>query len=281
MVALLPAVERLIELALDEDLGRGDVTSEALCDPNARAQGVFLAKQPLVVSGLDVAARVLARVDSSIELLSPAAPGQALAPGQTLAEVRGPARGLLGGERVALNFLARLCGVATLTRRFVDAVQGTRARITDTRKTTPGWRFLEKRAVRDGGGSNHRADLAAGILIKDNHVALYGVAGALARARSHAPHGLRLEIEITQHAQIEEALSAGADILLFDNMSVAEVAEAVRTVAGRALTEASGGVSLDNVRALAETGVDRISVGRLTHSAPAADISLELGRDQR
>jgi nicotinate-nucleotide pyrophosphorylase (carboxylating) len=276
MVTLPPAVERLIELALEEDLGRGDATSEALVDASARASGVVLAKEPLVVSGLDVAARVFLRVDESVEVVCLVEDGQKVEPDAHLLRVKGPARALLGAERTALNFLQRLSGVATLARRYVDAIEGTGARIADTRKTTPGWRWLEKRAVRHGGASNHRADLAAGILIKDNHVALYGVGGAVARARKNAPHSLRIEVEVTRLDQIDEALAAGADVLLLDNMTRAEIAQACLQVAGKALVEVSGGVTLETVRALAEAGPDILSVGRLTHSAPGVDLSLEL-----
>lgn len=274
---LPPAVQRLIDLALDEDLGRGDATSEALVDAGARARGAIVAKQPLVLSGLDVAAHVFERVDVRIDCQPLAQDGDRISPGSEVIRVEGSARAILGAERTALNFLQRLSGVATLTRELVDAVAGTKARIADTRKTTPGFRWLEKRAVRHGGGFNHRADLAAGILIKDNHVALYGVRGAIERARKIAPHSLRIEIEVTSAAQLDEALAARADVILLDNMSRDEVAECVRRIAGAAIVEVSGGVRLDTVRALAETGVDILSVGRLTHSAPAVDMSLEVG----
>ena len=274
--ALPPAVERLIDLALDEDLGRGDATSLALVDASAAAHGAIFAKELLVVSGLDVAARVFGRVDGRIETEPLVAAAAAVVPGTAVLRVAGPARSVLGAERTALNFLQRLSGVATLTRRFVEAVAGTRARIVDTRKTTPGFRWLEKRAVRDGGGGNHRADLAGGVLIKDNHVALYGVRGAVERARANASHALRIEVEITLLAQIDEALAAGAEAILLDNLPAAEVAEAVRRIAGRALVEASGGVTLERARQLAEAGADLISIGRLTHSAPAVDLSLEV-----
>jgi len=274
-VILPPAVERLIELAIDEDLGRGDATSDALVDADALGDARIVAKEVLVLSGLDVAARVFERVDARIEATALAQDGTRVARGSSVMRVRGPARGMLGAERTALNFLQRLSGVATLTRHFVDAIAGTRARIADTRKTTPGLRWLEKRAVRDGGGSNHRADLAAGILIKDNHVALCGVLGALERARARGAHSLRVEIEVTRLDQVEAALAGRADVILLDNMPAAEARKAVALVAGRALVEVSGGVRLDNVRELADAGVDIISVGRLTHSAPAVDLSLE------
>jgi nicotinate-nucleotide pyrophosphorylase (carboxylating) len=271
-VSLPPAVERLIDLALDEDLGRGDATSEALVEDNARAGGTIVAKQNLVLSGLDVAARVFERLGAKAD--AKVADGDAIAKGSAVMRVEGPARAVLAGERTALNFLQRLSGVATLTHDYAQAIAGTKARVADTRKTTPGWRWLEKRAVRHGGGTNHRADLASGILIKDNHVALYGVRGAVERARKTAAHSLRVEVEITRLDQIDEALAA--DVILLDNMTRDQVAEAVKTIAHRALVEVSGGVTLETIRALAETGVDIISVGRLTHSAPAVDLSLEL-----
>jgi nicotinate-nucleotide pyrophosphorylase (carboxylating) len=275
---LPPAALRLIELALDEDLGRGDVTSEALVDESATARGAIVTKEPLVVSGLDVALAVFARVSGRIEARPLARAGEAVPQGSAVVAVQGPARAVLGAERTALNFLQRLCGVATLTRRYVDAARavGSAARIADTRKTTPGFRFLEKRAVRDGGGANHRADLASGILIKDNHVALYGVQGAIDRARKVAPHGLRIEIEVTSLAQLEEALSARVDVVLLDNFEDAELVRAVAAARGRALVEVSGGVTLERVARLGAAGVDVISIGRLTHSAPAVDLSLEL-----
>jgi nicotinate-nucleotide pyrophosphorylase (carboxylating) len=194
-----------------------------------------------------------------------------------VATVEGATRSLLSAERTALNFLQRLSGVATLTRRFVDLAAGTRALICDTRKTAPGWRALDKLAVRAGGGANHRADLASGILIKDNHVIAAGsVRAAVERARRHAPHSLRIEVEVTRLDQIEEALAAGAEVVLLDNMDPSRVAAAVQQISGRALVEVSGGVNLDTVRAFAEAGPDRISIGALTHSARAVDLSLEL-----
>jgi nicotinate-nucleotide pyrophosphorylase (carboxylating) len=273
---LPPAVGTLIGLALEEDLGRGDATSCALVDAARTATATIIAKEPLVLSGLDLARAVFEQVSPQLRVTELAADGERVTSGQTVMQVAGPARPLLGAERTALNFVQHLSGVATLTRRFVDEVAGTRARVVDTRKTLPGFRWLEKRAVRHGGGFNHRADLAAGVLIKDNHVALYGVRGAVERARASAPHGLRIEVEVTTMAELEEALAARAEVVLLDNLRVEQVAQAVARVAGRALVEISGGVGLDTVRALAETGADVISIGRLTHSAPAVDLSLEL-----
>jgi nicotinate-nucleotide pyrophosphorylase (carboxylating) len=274
---LTPAVMALIELALEEDLGRGDVTSEAIFDASARARGRIIAKEPLVVAGVDVARAVFVRVDPATRCDLAVADGQAMQKGEVVCEVSGTARALLAAERTALNFLQRLSGVATLTRRYVDAVAGTKTRVCDTRKTTPGWRLLDKQAVRAGGGANHRADLASGVLIKDNHIAACGsVRAAVERARAYAPHGLRVEVEVTRLDQIEEALTAGAEVILLDNMSPAMVKEGVARIAGRAVVELSGGITLDTISAYAAAGADRISVGALTHSARAVDLSLEL-----
>ena len=275
---LSPAISALIDLALEEDLGRGDVTSEAIFpDPAARGQGRIVAKAPIVLCGVEVAREVFRRVDARVAFAARAADGDRLDRGRTAIEVEGPVRALLGAERTALNFLQRLSGVATLTRRFVDAVIGTRAIVVDTRKTLPGWRALDKRAVACGGGRNHRADLGSGVLIKDNHVAAAGgVRAAVERARAAAPHPLRIEVEVTTVAELDEALAAGAEIVLLDNMAAPDVAHAVARIAGRARVEVSGGVTLETVRAFAEAGADLISVGALTHSAPAVDLSLEM-----
>jgi nicotinate-nucleotide pyrophosphorylase (carboxylating) len=274
---MTPAMEALIALALEEDLGRGDPTSEAIFSSEAQASGRIVAKEPLVLAGAEVARAVFQRVDPALRCDPVAGDGQRLLPGEVVALVAGPTRSLLMAERTALNFLQRLSGIATLTRRFVDAVQGTRAQICDTRKTAPGFRALDKLAVRAGGGRNHRADLASGILIKDNHVAACGsVRAAVERARSRAPHGLRVEVEVDSLAQIDEALTAGAEVILLDNFDASAVEQAVTQIAGRALIEVSGGVSLETVRAFAEAGPDRISVGALTHSPRAVDLSLEM-----
>jgi nicotinate-nucleotide pyrophosphorylase (carboxylating) len=273
---LTPAVEALIALALEEDFGRGDVTSEAIFAATELSSGQIVAKEPLTVAGIAVAAAVFARVDHETRFVARVSDGARVDKGAIVAVVEGRTRALLSSERTALNFLQRLSGVATLTRRFVDVVAGTRARIVDTRKTTPGWRALDKEAVRAGGGSNHRADLASGVLIKDNHVAACGgVKAAVERARAHAPHSLRVEVEVTGLAQIDDALGAGADIVLLDNFDPGTVARAVKQIAGRAIVEVSGGINLDTVRAFAEAGPDLISVGALTHSARAVDLSLE------
>ncbi len=274
-------VRQVVRAALEEDLAWGDATTDALVPPALRSAGVLLAKAPGVIAGLPVAEAVFHEIEPAIVFQAVVHDGAAVRPGDILARLEGPAAALLCAERVALNFLQRLSGIATLTRRYVEAVQGTAARIVDTRKTTPGLRALEKYAVRAGGGQNHRFCLADGVLIKDNHIAALASAGAslreiVARVRQNTPHSLRVEVEVTRLDQIEEALAGGADALLLDNMPPPMLREAVRLVAGRAITEASGGITLETVRAVAEAGVDLISVGALTHSAPALDISLEL-----
>lgn len=275
--------EAIVDLALAEDIGTGDVTTLATVDAGRQARATLLAKAEGVISGLDVATFVFSRVDPAIEVVPSVTAGARVAPRTVIAELSGPARSLLTGERLALNLLQRLSGVATATARYVNAVAGTGARIVDTRKTTPGLRQLEKQAVRDGGGHNHRVGLADGVLIKDNHLAAVGgpdrVTRAIHCARAYAPHTLRIEVEVTTLAEVEEAVAAGADVILLDNMSVEMMRQAVEWVAGRVMLEASGGVNLGTVRAIAETGVDLISVGALTHSAPALDISLEFALD--
>jgi nicotinate-nucleotide pyrophosphorylase (carboxylating) len=267
-----------IDLALAEDIGAGDVTTLSTVPAQATASGVMLVKQTGVLSGLEAARYVFTRIDPSIDIRWLADDGDAVAAGTVIVNLEGPARTLLTAERTALNLLQRLSGVATATAAYVAAVAGTQARIIDTRKTTPGLRALEKQAVRHGGGHNHRFGLSDGVLIKDNHLAAIGgadrVTKAVQAARENAPHTMKIEVEVTTMAETAEAADAGADVILLDNMSLEQMAEAVRIVAGRALTEASGGVRLDTVRGIAETGVDLISVGALTHSAPALDISL-------
>lgn len=274
----LPQIDALLRAALEEDVGRGDITTRVTVPEGVRASATVLAKQDGVLAGLPLVARVFAVMGATdVQVSEQATDGDAVASGRVLATVAGPAADLLVGERLVLNLVQRLSGVATLTRRYVDAIAGTRARVIDTRKTTPGLRALEKYAVRMGGGHNHRSGLDDGILIKDNHItAAGGVTAALTAARAGAPHGLRIEIECATLPQVDEALAAGAGAILLDNMPVAQLAEAVRRIAGRAITEASGGVTLDTIRAIAETGVDLISVGALTHSAPAVDISMKV-----
>ncbi len=267
----------LVRRALEEDVGPGDVTSKA-CLPAAQpGRAAIEARVPGVMSGLAAAREVFRQVNPEIVFTALCSDGEAFAAGERLVEVAGPARDLLTAERVALNFLQRLCGIATMTRAYVEAAAGTSAHIVDTRKTTPGLRRLEKAAVRDGGGHNHRFGLYDGVLIKDNHLAAAGgITAAVQAARAAAHHLLKMEVEIERLDQLEEALAAGADVVLLDNMSPAELAEAVRLTAGRALLEASGGVRLETVAEIARTGVDLISSGSLTHSVPSLDLSMEM-----
>lgn len=271
-------LDSLCDRALAEDLAGGDITTAALVDPSARAVGRALAKTSLVVSGGDVFARVFYRVDPGVRVEQLVADGSAATPGSVLFVVEGPTASLLMAERTALNFVQRLSGVATLTADFVAAVPaGSSLRIVDTRKTTPGLRALERAAVRAGGGKNHRNDLGSAVLIKDNHIAAAGsVTEALRRARAKTPHGSKLEIEVETLGQLDEALAAGADIVLLDNFRPQDLEAAVARARGKALVEVSGGVTLDRVPDLARAGVDVVSIGALTHSARAADISLEL-----
>jgi nicotinate-nucleotide pyrophosphorylase (carboxylating) len=276
-VARHPAVRRLVLAALEEDIGRGDVTTAAALPPELRARARILAEERCVVAGLFLAPIVYGALDPGLATDCLAAEGATVAPGTALVRVEGPAAPILAGERVLLNLLQRLCGVATLTRRFVDAVAGTAAAIVDTRKTTPGLRLLEKHAVRMGGGVNHRFGLDDGVLIKSTHVALGGgTAAVVRRARAAAPAGLRVQVECRNAAEVEAALAAGADALLLDNLGAGEARALVGLVAGRVPVELSGGVTLDNVAAYAATGAARISIGALTHSAPAVAIHLRV-----
>ncbi|NPV82958.1 MAG: carboxylating nicotinate-nucleotide diphosphorylase [Candidatus Aminicenantes bacterium] len=273
-------IDHLIDLALAEDLPAGDITTEAIIPEEELARAMFQAKQVGVLAGIEVANRVFLRLDPGVEFIKRLEDGQAFEPGQVLAEVSGRAASLLKGERTALNFLQRLSGVASLTRLFVEATGGTRARILDTRKTTPGWRQLEKYAVRMGGGTNHRMSLSDMMLIKDNHLRQAGgIAPALKKAREYlrarSLADVKIEVEATSLAEVREALDNGADWIMLDNMTVEEIRAAVELVSGRVPLEASGRVNLQNVRELALTGVDYISVGALTHSFKSADISLE------
>jgi nicotinate-nucleotide pyrophosphorylase (carboxylating) len=267
-------------LALEEDLGPGDVTTPLVVEPDRRGAAVIEAREPLVACGLTVAEAVFRSLDPALRFERLAADGQDVPAGAPLARVYGRLAPLLAGERTALNFLMRLCGVATTTRRFVRAVAGTGAEIVDTRKTLPGWRVLDKYATAVGGATNHRVGLFDGVLLKDNHVALAGgVALAVKTARAAAPPGLRLQVEVESADDAVAAVEAGADFLLLDNRTPAQVREIASRLAGRALLEVSGGIDLTNVREMAETGVARISIGALTHSARACDVALEIAPD--
>jgi nicotinate-nucleotide pyrophosphorylase (carboxylating) len=274
-------VRGVVKAALEEDGAFRDVTTLALVPPEQRGRGVFLAKEPGVVCGLPVAQAAFAAIDPTVRMTALRQDGQFVEAGGVIAEIQGPLASILSAERVALNFMQRLGGTATLTRALVDAVAGTNARIVDTRKTTPGLRGLERYAVRVGGGGNHRYNLADGVLIKDNHLAAAAARGlsigdVLAAARAGVPHTMRVEVEVDTYEQCEAAASGGADVILLDNMTPAEMARCVKMIAGRALTEASGGITLQNARTIAESGVDIMSSGALTHSAEALDISLDI-----
>ncbi len=269
-------LDKQLHKFLEEDLEHGDVTTDALfTDETAMVQ--CMARESLVACGMEkVAARVFCLLGGTMEFGQLAGDGSRQEKGAVLFSVRGPVRTLLRGERVALNLIQRLCGIATLTARFVDQVQGLNVKIVDTRKTTPGLRMLEKYAVRCGGGANHRYSLSDGVLVKDNHIAACGsITEAVRRLRAAIPHALKIEVECDTLAQVEECLAAGVEIIMLDNMDTATMTQAVKLINGRAMIEASGGVSLETVRGIAETGVDIISVGALTHSAPAVDIGLD------
>jgi len=274
---LSPIVDRLLDLALEEDIGPGDVTTQALIPSNLMGEAHIRAKQPLVVAGLPVAARVFHRLEPALKFEPQAAEGQEVPAGQVLAVLTGPVAPILTGERVALNFLTHLSGIATFTRRMVSLIADSPVALTDTRKTTPGWRALEKYAVRLGGGRNHRFGLYDAVLIKTNHLAAVGsITEAVRLARANAPQALRVEVEVADLAGLQEALNAGADIIMLDNMDEETMARAVAITAGRAELEASGGMTPERLPRVAATGVNFISMGALTHSAPAVDIHLRL-----
>lgn len=271
----------LVELALAEDVGPGDRTTEWTVSPEAQGRGVIVAKEALVVAGGEVASRVFRRVEPRLQVTLEAEDGEAVGPEDRILQVLGPLQGILTAERVALNFLGRLSGIASQTRRYVEAVRGTPARILDTRKTTPGWRALEKEAVRAGGGENHRFGLYDMVLVKDNHlVSGGGVAATVGRVEARNQPGLEVEVEVNTLQELEELLSFRVDRILLDNMDLDTLGKAVARVRslgeGRPRLEASGNVNLQTVRGIAETGVDFISVGALTHSAPQADLSLRI-----
>jgi nicotinate-nucleotide pyrophosphorylase (carboxylating) len=280
-VPTFPDIRHLVATWLAEDIGRGDVTTSSVVPADVFGGAYIEAREPCIVAGMAAAALCFEltaeRFEGTLEFKEIVGDGARVDAGDVIARIEGPLAPILTAERTALNLLARLCGVATITRRYVDAIDGTRARIVDTRKTTPGLRSLQKYAVSVGGGSNHRFGLDDGILIKDNHlVAAGGVTDALKLARSGSPHGLRIEVEVSTPDELREALDEGAEAILLDNMTPETVTEAVRITGGRALLEVSGGINLDTVRSYAMTGVDLISVGALTHSAPSIDLALEL-----
>ena len=278
---MTPDIEALIDRALTEDLSLGDPTTDSLIPPELTGRAVALAKAPGVLAGVDIALAVFNRVDPGLGTHILIRDGETITAGDVICSVEGQVSSVLRGERTALNFLQRMSGIATETSRYVSAVEGLNTRIIDTRKTAPGLRSLDKYAVRMGGGHNHRQTLGDGILIKDNHIQAMRQGGlsltaAIQTARAKASHTVRVEVEVEDLDQVTEALDAGAELLLLDNMDPPEMAEAARMARGRALTEASGGITLETVRSVAETGVDLISVGALTHSAKALDMSLDL-----
>ena len=269
-------LDALLYAALEEDVGTGDITTESCIPADAVSRGGFRAKEDMVVCGLDVARRVFELVDPSVVFTPLTEDGARAKKGDILATVEGNSRSILTGERVSLNLMQRMCGIATRTAEAVAAVAGTKARIVDTRKSTPGLRVLEKYAVRTGGGANHRFNLSDGVLIKDNHIrAAGGITQAVEAVRKNAPHTLRIEVETETLDEVREALAAGADIIMLDNMDNERMREAVGIIAGRAVTEASGNMGDRDLRAVAETGVDVISIGALTHSVRSSDISLK------
>lgn len=281
----LEEIDPLIEMAIKEDIGGGDVTTDSLIPEWQTARGEIIAKEPGIIAGLPVAQRVYQQINKEVSFSLKAEDGTKVLPGRVLVEVSGPARSILSGERVALNFIQRLSGMASFTALFVEKVKNYHAKIYDTRKTVPGWRSLEKYAVRVGGGLNHRMGLYDQVLIKDNHLKTLEAGQALAKgvrlAREKAPQWMLIEVEVRNLEEVEEALAAKPDIILLDNMAVEEIAKAVKIIRQAKplhppILEASGGVTLENVEAIAKTGVDRISVGALTHSSKALDIALEI-----
>lgn len=275
-------LQRKIEEWLHEDLGFGDITTMSTISEGEQGIGILYAKESGIVAGLQIAQQVFETVDPKLTFTAKVEEGARVEYGQQIAEVSGSVRSILSGERLALNLMQRLSAIATKTNEYVQAVTGTKARVVDTRKTTPGMRFLEKYAVRVGGGHNHRFALYDAVMIKDNHIkGAGGIAQAVAAARAAIPHTMTVEVEAESLGQVQEALEAGADIIMLDNMSNEQMVEAVQLIAGRAIVEASGGVNLDTIGSIAKTGVDIISVGALTHSVKAFDISLDLNTRKR
>jgi nicotinate-nucleotide pyrophosphorylase (carboxylating) len=274
------AVNKLIDMALDEDIGPGDITTDYLISPAQSGRGFVTAKEPLVICGLEVARDVFLRLDPGIRFQTPFAEGERIQRGARVIEVAGPLRVLLTGERTALNFLQRLSGIATCVRGYVDLLGSRPVRLVDTRKTAPGWRVLEKYAVRVGGACNHRTGLFDGVLIKDNHIAAAGgISVAVKRVRGAVSHLARIEVEVADLDQVEEALAAGVDVIMLDNMDLDTILKAVAVIGGRAVVEVSGGVTRESLERLADTGVDLISVGALTHSATSVDLSMQIVAD--
>jgi len=271
------SIQHLIEIALQEDIGSGDITTENLVAPQLEGNGVIIAKESLVIAGLDVARQVFEHLDSEVIFKTACNDGDVLAEGSIVLEVKGNLRALLMGERTALNFLQHLSGIATHVRSYVEKLDNTTVRLVDTRKTTPGWRVLEKYAVRVGGAYNHRMGLYDGVLIKDNHIAVCGgVQKAVERIREHVSHLVKIEVEASDLSQVKEALDAGADVIMLDNMDISQIKEAAALIDGRAAVEVSGGVTKSSLKKLADAGVDIISAGALTHAARSMDLSMQI-----
>ncbi len=267
----------LIDIALKEDIGCGDITTDSVVSPHLTGLGDVMAKDDFVVAGLGVARSVFIQLDSTVDFSTDFKDGDFIKIGQVVFSVQGKLASILKAERTALNFIQRLSGIATLTHAYVDRLKNTHVRVVDTRKTTPGWRALEKYAVKIGGGSNHRMGLYDGVLIKDNHIAACGgILAAVARARKEVHHLVKIEVEVTNPQELTEALSAGVDVIMLDNMTPEQIHKAVKQINGQVLVEVSGNVTLDNLSQLAEAGVDFISVGALTHSAKSADMSMKI-----
>jgi len=274
------STQHLIEIALKEDIGPGDITTDNLIDPQLKGKGIIIAKESLVVAGLNVAKRVFQYLDSEVIFRSEYNDGDVVKKGDTLANVNGRLRALLSGERTALNFLQHLSGISTLVRSYVIELSDKNIRLVDTRKTTPGWRVLEKYAVRVGGAYNHRIGLYDGVLIKDNHIAAFGgIKKAIDHIRTQISHLLKIEVEVSNLDQVKEALAANADVIMLDNMTIKQIKEATAFIDKRAVVELSGGITKGDLKSLADTGVDIISVGALTHSARCVDISMQISQN--
>ena len=272
-----PQVDKLIDLAIEEDIGSGDITTDNLIPPDLEGRAIVVAKEPLVLAGIETARRVFARFNDQIVFETDKMDGEPIQTGESFIRLTGQLAALLKAERIALNFLQRLCGIATHVRSYMDELGDSTVRLVDTRKTTPGWRVLEKYAVRVGGAANHRMGLYDGVLIKDNHIAACGgVKPAIDRARQNVSHFIRIEVEVSNLDETGQALEAGADVIMLDNMDVLDIRQAVDMIGRKALVEVSGNVTIDRIKALAETGVDLISIGALTHAARAVDISMQI-----
>ena len=271
------SIEHLIKIALQEDIGSGDITTENLVDKDLRGIGIIIAKEPIVIAGLDVAKRVFEQLDPEIHFSPLCKDGDNIKNGEIVLEVKGKLCSLLVGERTALNFLQRLSGIATCVRSYVNILGDKKVRLVDTRKTLPGWRVLEKYAVRVGGGYNHRMGLYDGVLIKDNHIAACGgITNAVKRIRNKVSHLVKIEVEVSDFSEVKEAVSTGVEVIMLDNMDIRQIKEAVEFIDGKAVVEVSGGVTKDDLLLLANTGVDIISSGALTHSARCMDLSMQI-----